>query len=254
MSKPKLPEKLATACEVADYSGYGVGRINDLIDCVKWLMEPRVYTEPHSVCHTCKHRYCLMESPPCKPCTGKLPPHAHWEPEAAKPVTAMEVAAAIERKANICGKCGCTFAILKSGQKICNCSPEKPSTPCVGVPGDVKANEHFPPWVCCNDMKILLEGGMGVAWETFCPTHGYKNDCYKCLEDKGVIGTELCQYHRAHPEKCAMNMPKPGDKFVNVDFFDMSILPEAAQSYIKDLTRHRDSLAADLETLREDLK
>ena len=52
----------------------------------------------------------------------------------------------------------------------------------------------------CNNKIILYQHKYAMeAFETWCPKHGYNNDCYMCnIENNEVLfSTEVCVRHRS---------------------------------------------------------
>jgi len=47
----------------------------------------------------------------------------------------------------------------------------------------------------CKEKEVIEKGdAMFVAYESYCPKHGYFSSCYLCEE--GTCTTELCAKHR----------------------------------------------------------
>jgi len=64
----------------------------------------------------------------------------------------------------------------------------------------------------CKDKKVINEGdAMFIAYESYCPKHGYFSSCYMCGE--GVCTTELCNKHRT----TAYNTGKEESKMIETD-------------------------------------
>lgn len=64
----------------------------------------------------------------------------------------------------------------------------------------------------CKDKVVLYQPKYAMeAIETWCPKHGYNNDCWMCpVENNGVwFSTELCIRHRSPEfrESCNKNCP-----------------------------------------------
>ncbi len=55
----------------------------------------------------------------------------------------------------------------------------------------------------CKEKIMLFEPEYAMqAWESWCPTHGYDNDCYICNIHPTYFSTEKCRKHELMCKDC----------------------------------------------------
>ena len=59
----------------------------------------------------------------------------------------------------------------------------------------------------CKEKTVLEKGdGSFIAYESWCPKHGYYTSCYKCNPDPKAFNTELCRANHSFYDRKMMKL------------------------------------------------